>query len=110
MSDDRFDRAPDDLEDAPEPDAHRIRMVAAITLILTPQGWVVEEYPIAVLDRDDEIFCTEEGHVLSPSDRDRCAVEKERARGLPLPSAQAVADAFGRAAQRGWVPGHARSN
>lgn len=110
MSDDRFERAPH-LDDAPAPgDDHQIRMVVGITLILTAHGWVIEEDPIAVLERDDEMVCTEEGHVLSPGDRDRCELEKERGRGMPLPSAQAVAEAFGRAGQRGWVPGHARSN
>lgn len=79
---------------------HVIRMIAGISLIWTNRGWVVEEDPVARLDRDDDLVCTEEGHVLSGVQKARCELLKERGRAAPLPSPQLIADAFQRSAAR----------
>lgn len=80
---------------------HEVRMAAVVSLLLTPTGWVVEEDPAARLDRDEDLVCVNEGHMLNPAARTGCDLLKQNASNLPLPSAQQVAEAFLRAADRG---------
>lgn len=85
----------EDTTTAPE---HEIRMAAVVSLVLTPTGWAVEEDPTARLDRDEDLVCVNEGHMLNPAARAGCDLLKDNARNLPLPTAQHVAEAFLRAA------------
>lgn len=84
-------------DDGPE---HQIRMLAVVSLLYTPAGWVVEEDPTARLDPDDDLVCVNEGHMLSPAARGACDRLKDHARNLPMPTPQQVAEAFLRSAAR----------
>lgn len=96
MSDDRFKvEEPDDEPVQP----HQIRMAAIVLLLWDTDTGRWELAEPAALERDDELMvCTDGLHLDSRLARDRCDVQKERARAAPVPSRRAVADAFARAA------------
>ena len=96
MSDDRFTREADEDETGPPEPAHQVYRMAAVRLEWDGVRWLMPELP--ELEWEPDLFCNGGLHADSRVDRERCDIEKERARAAAAPSQRAVADAFDRAA------------